>query len=160
SKTMEVYTDFYQELHEALTFLSKKHASVVVLDLHSYNHRRNGPKAVPEDEILNPEINLGTGTMNREYWSGVVDRFINDLSMFEYSDRHFDVRENIKFKGGYFGKWIHENFPEHVCCISIEFKKFFMDEWTGIPDHALIKTIGDALTSTLPGIMEELSKRK
>ena len=43
---------------------------------------------------------------------------------------------------------------------SIEVKKFFMDEWTGVPDHAVINAIGEALKSTVPGVLEELAKRK
>jgi hypothetical protein len=39
-------------------------------------------------------------------------------------------------------------------------KKFFMDEWTGEPDHAVINAIGKALKTTVPGVLEELAKRK
>ena len=28
-------------------------------------------------------------------------------------------------------KGIHERYPEKACVIAIEFKKIFMDEWTG-----------------------------
>ena len=94
----------------------------MVYDLHSYNHRRKGLGAPPEDPGGNPEINLGTGTMDRLYWSGLIDRFISDLRHYDFTDRHLDVRENIKFKGGYFPRWIHENFDKKVCCLSIEVK--------------------------------------
>jgi N-formylglutamate amidohydrolase len=159
-RSREAYMEVYKKMHEGLTKLVQKFGTLVVFDLHSYNYRRNGPDAPPEDATQNPEINVGTGTMNRDSWAHLVDRFIDDLRRFDFLDRHLDVRENIKFKGGYFPRWIHEKFAESVCCISIEAKKFFMDEWTGMPDHSIINAIGDALKSTLPGIMEELSKRK
>lgn len=158
-KMMENYMEFYHRMHETLAFLTEKFDHIVVLDLHSYNHRRNGPGAAPDDPELNPEVNLGTGTMNRENWANVVDRFVEDLRTHDFMGRHLDVRENIKFKGGYFPKWIHENFPASVCCISVEFKKFFMDEWSGVPDHTKIRAIKDLLGTSLPGIREELAKK-
>ena len=45
-----------------------------------------------------------------------------------------EVGENIKFDGGGLSVWINETFPEDVCTISLEFKKTFMDEWTGVAD--------------------------
>jgi hypothetical protein len=98
--------------------------------------------------------------MDRKRWAPVVERFIEDLRGFDFLGRHLDVRENVRFRGGNFPRWIHERFPETGCAIAIEMKKFFMDEWTGKPDHAYIKAIHKALKSTIPGIIEELSKLK
>lgn len=158
--TMKEYANFYDRVHEKLTGLTGKFGSVVVLDLHSYCYRRNGQDAPPEEDALNPEINVGTGTMPRENWARLVDRFMGDLRQFDFQGRSLDVRENVKFKGGYFPRWIHENFRDSVCCLSIEARKFFMDEWTGEPYPDVIKTVGEALRSTLPGILEELSSRE
>jgi N-formylglutamate amidohydrolase len=160
SKSLQNYSEIYQNFHLAITDLVNRFGGLVVYDLHSYNHRRNGPDAPPEDPAQNPEINIGTGTMDREYWGGLVDRFKSDLQQHDFLDRQLDVRENIKFKGGYFPRWIHQNFDQKVCCLSIEVKKFFMDEWTGEPDHAIINAVKKALESTVPGVLEELAKRK
>jgi N-formylglutamate deformylase len=40
--------------------------------------------------------------------------------------------------------------------LAIEFKKFFMDEWTGKPDKTQLETINQALQSTIPGVLETL----
>ena len=157
-QTMLIYNDIYNRIHEGLALLLEKFDRLVIFDLHSYNHRRSGPSEAPGDPAMNPEINIGTGTMNRDYWAPVVDRLIDDLKGFDFFNRHLDVRENVKFKGGYFPRWIHEKFPGSVCCVSIEVKKFFMDEWTGEPDHVIIQTIGDALKSSVPGVIEEVLK--
>ncbi len=157
-ESRDKYRAFYENVREGLAGLVKKFGHVVIYDLHSYNHRRNGPEAPPEDPDLNPEINIGTATMNREFWSSLVDRFIADLRNYDFMGRRLDVRENVRFKGGYFPLWIHENFPDSCCCISIEIKKIFMDEWTGEPDRASISEIRNALWSTVPGVMEERSK--
>jgi hypothetical protein len=42
--------------------------------------------------------------------------------------------------------------------LCIEFKKFFMNEWTGVPDPGLLAAITTALESTLPGVSEELGQ--
>lgn len=157
-KTMKIYNDIYQRIREGIIRLVKKFGIIVMYDLHSYNYRRGGPDAPPEDPVENPEINLGTETLNRDNWAPVIDRFMHDMRNFDFMGRQLDIRENIKFIGGYFPRWIHENFPESVCCLSIDIKKFFMDEWTNQPDHTLIMAIEDALRATIPGILDELSK--
>jgi hypothetical protein len=43
-----------------------------------------------------------------------------------------------------------------VCVLSVDCKKFFMDEWTGQPDHKQLEAIGYGLSSTVGGILEVL----
>ena len=116
-----------------------------MLDLHSYTHRRAGPRAAPADEAANPEVNLGTGTMDRDYWSFLVDAFLAGISQSRWQGRLLDVRENVKFKGGYLARWLHQRYPRQVCVLSVEVKKIFMDEWTGTIDVRLSEAIGGVL---------------
>jgi hypothetical protein len=136
--------------------VADRYGRFVVFDLHSYNHRRDGPDEAPADPDLNPEVNIGTGSMDRAMWGGLVDRFMDDLRAFDYLGRHLDVRENVKFQGGQFSRWVHQTFPGVGCSLAIEFKKFFMDEWTGQPDPQQLETIRHALQATIPGILENL----
>ncbi len=159
-QSLKQYKKIYQEIYEGLNKLVEKFGKIVILDLHSYNHRRGGPEAAPDDPELNPEINIGTGTMDRDYWAPLVDRFISDLRSYEFEGRKWDIRENVKFRGGYFPTWVHSHFPASVCCISVEMKKFFMDEWSGRPDWDAIQAVTEALSQTLPGLMSEINKRK
>jgi hypothetical protein len=94
--------------------------------------------------------------MDRQKWAAIIDRFKADLSAFDYLGRQLDVRENVKFRGGQFGRWTHENFPDSGCVISIEYKKFFMDEWTGTPDTRQLTAIRDSLQATIPGVLATL----
>lgn len=160
ANTLERYTAIYQRIHKGLSSLIEKQGKIVILDLHSYNHRRGGPDAEYDDAQLNPEINVGTGTMDRVYWASVVDRFMDELGSIDFRGKRFDVRENIKFKGGFFPTWVHRNFKDSACCISVEMKKFFMDEWTGKPDWEAIEAIKNALSATIPGLIEEITKKK
>jgi len=156
ARSLEEYDGLYLKVHQMCSRLKKEFGRFAVLDLHSYNHRRLGSEAPPSDPAENPEVNIGTGTMDRRKWGNLVDRFICDLRAFDYLGRSLDVRENVKFRGGQLVRYIHEAFPESGCAIAVEFKKFFMDEWTGMADHQQLEAIQEALRSTVPGIMCEL----
>lgn len=157
ARSLENYDAFYAEVGRVLTTLKDKFGKFMVYDLHTYNHRRGGPDAPFDDPQANPEVNVGTGTLG-EQWRPIVERFMTDLRAFDYQGRQLDVRENIKFIGGQFARWIHEQFPDSGCVLSIEYKKFFMDEWTGEPDDTQIQTIQDSLKATLPGVLSVLEQ--
>lgn len=157
-QSLKEYDAFYASVKTLLTQLVERHGHVVVYDLHTYNGMRNGVDGKLADPATNPEVNIGTGTMQRDYWAPVVDRFIRDLRAYDFGGRQLDVRENVKFQGGYFGQWIHETFPMQVCSLAIEFKKFFMDEWTGQREPDEVERIYKALKSTLPGVRHALER--
>ena len=155
ARSLDTYDAFHREMHSLIGDLVKAHGVVIIVDLHTYNHRREGPDGPPADPQANPEVNIGTGTLDRARWGSVIDRFMNDLARHDFLGRGLDVRENVKFRGGNFARWVHETFPESVCDIAVEFKKFFMDEWSGEPDRPTVDAIGAALEATLPGLRAE-----
>jgi N-formylglutamate amidohydrolase len=158
-QSLAEYDAFYAGMGRLLDEKARSHGKFVVFDLHTYNHRRDGPDAPPADPRENPEINLGTGTMPRQRWAPLVDRFMADLRAGDPQERRpLDVRENVRFRGGYFSQWVHETYPDTGCALAIEVKKFFMDEWTGSPDRRLIASIARALSATVPGVLDELSR--
>lgn len=157
-KSLEEYDQYYALIKEIFTEAESNHGKFVLYDIHSYNHRRNGAEGEPESAEENPEVNIGTGTLDRAKWGNLIDRFIADLREFDFMGRKLDVRENVKFKGGNQVKWLHENFADSGCGLAIEFKKFWMDEWTGEKNERMIAEIHKALSSTVPGVLEELGK--
>jgi len=159
-RSLEEHDAFYREAGELLNDVERRHGRFVVLDLHSYNHRRNGPDGAPADPQGNPQVNVGTGTMDRERWAPIVDRFISDLRAFDFPGGALDVRENVKFLGRRVPQFVHQSFPTTGCALAVEVKKFFMDEWTGERNPELFAAVGRALASTVPGILEELGKMK
>ena len=160
-RSLSFYDFFYKEMEMYFSNIIKEYGHVVVLDIHSYNHRRSGPDAPYDDPLLNPEINIGTKTLeNPQKWQHLIDRVIEEMKEYNYLGRHLDVRENIKFYGGYFAQWIHEHFYPNACVLSIEFKKFFMDEWSGKADMRQIAEVKKMLEAILPVIEEELHKMK
>jgi N-formylglutamate amidohydrolase len=154
--SLRMYDDFYAHLRLLLERLVERHGRVVVFDLHSYNHMRGGDGQPCDDPEKNPEINLGTGTMNRERWRPIVDRWLAAMRSYDYFGRRLDVRENVRFFGGQLPTWIHEQFPETVCALAIEVKKFFMNEWTGELDASQHQALGAALARAAAAVDEEL----
>jgi len=82
----------------------------------------------------------------------VVDRFIADLRACDFLGRRLDVRENVKFQGGHFSRWVHQTYPESGCALAIEFKKFFMDEWTGVVDEAALSALVSSWSRVATGL--------
>ncbi|MFH1845538.1 MAG: N-formylglutamate amidohydrolase [bacterium] len=157
--SLQGYDAFYATLEKLYRSLADRYGRFLVLDLHSYNHRRDGPDQPPADPEGNPQVNIGTGTMiDREPWARLIDRFRNDLAAYDFPGGRLDARENVRFRGGACAAWTHRTFPDEACVLSVEVKKFFMNEWTGVPDEVLVDAVESALTVTLPGILEELER--
>ena len=111
----------------------------VLFDVHSYNHRRAGPDAQPEPTEANPDVNVGTGALDRGRWARVVDALMDALDDEVIDGRPLDVGENVRFKGGHLTRWVTARYPETGCALALEFKKTFMDEWTGRVDERLLE---------------------
>jgi N-formylglutamate deformylase len=158
ARSLMYHDTFYSIAESLLRKLVETHGRVVVLDVHSYNHRRDGADAPPAAAETHPEVNIGTGSMNRAQWASLVDGFISDFRSYEYFGRSLDVRENIKFRGGYFCRWIHDTFPTSVCALAVEFKKTFMDEWSGESDGRQLNELRSALQSTTQRLLERLAR--
>ena len=155
-RSLAEYDAFYAEARRLLETVRAAHGAFVVFDLHTYNHRRDGVDGPPADPDANPDVNIGTGTLDRDRWGPLVERFMGDLGLADVQGRRLDVRENVKFQGGQFSRWVHETFQGAGCSIAIEFKKFFMDEWTGALDGSTHDSLRSALRSTVPGVLEEI----
>lgn len=134
ARSLELHAAYYGALGKLLDQIVARHGRFVLLDVHSYNHRRNGADSPPSPQTGAPDINIGTYSMPRERWAFVLDPLIEAMRRFDFNGRHLDVRENVAFQGkGEQTRFVHERYPDTGCAIAIEFKKFFMDEWSGQP---------------------------
>ena len=159
-RAMRIHDGYYASLRTFLRDVEAQFGRFVVLDVHSYNHRRDGPDAPAAGLELMPQINIGTFSMDRGRWAHVVDPFMERLRGFEFRGQRMDVRENVAFQGrGEQTRFIHHEFPASGCAIAIEFKKFFMDEWTGEADAEALHAIRVMIRSTLP-LLEDILERK
>ena len=143
-ESWRIHDGFYALLATHLDRLSAD-GRFLVLDVHSYNHRRQGRDVVAEPAADNPEVNVGTGALDEGRWGSTVATFVETLAGQQVLDHRLDVRVNVRFRGGYLCRWVVEHYPETACPLAIEFKKMFMDEWTGDCDPAHVSQLRDAL---------------
>lgn len=153
-RSRALHDAFYAQLHEVCTQVVQRHGRFVLLDLHSYNHRRAGPSAPPADPSDNPVVNVGTKSMDRGAWGSLVRRFLEDLR-----GNGLDARENVRFGGATIAAEIHRSFPDAGCCLAVDVKKVFMDEHTGAVDDRQVHRLGEALAGCVPGLLASLSRR-
>lgn len=150
-ESLAFHDAFYSELNHVLADIERRYGRFVLVDVHSYNHRRDGPVSKPMSRDLAPDINIGTSSMDRQRWAPVVEAFMETLRSHSLNGEPIDVRENVSFQGkGEQTRFVHTNFPETGCAIAVEFKKIFMDEWSGKPDWGTIEQLRAILASTVP----------
>ena len=156
-RSLGVHAAYYAMLQQMLSGIVAEFGQFVLLDIHSYNHRRDGADAAPTPEARAPQVNIGTFSMDRARWAHVVDPFMDSLRGQSFRGRPMDVRENIAFEGrGEQTRFVHANFPTSGCAIAIEFKKFFMDEWTGEPDLEALAVTRAMVRDSLPVLLDSL----
>ena len=156
-RSLQIYDDFYRSLADRLDPLAEA-GPFVVFDVHSYNHRRDGAGSPPLPAADNPDVNLGTGSMDRERWAPVVEALAGALGATAVGGKPLDVRENVRFRGANLAAWVHERYPDRGCAVAIEFKKTFMDEWTGELDQDHLLGLRAALRSAVPAVEGALDR--
>ncbi|HVL78258.1 MAG TPA: N-formylglutamate amidohydrolase [Sphingomicrobium sp.] len=158
-QSLALHSEYYRMLGQLLDDVARRHDRFVVIDAHSYNHRRGGPDRPPTPQEQAPDINIGTFSMPRDQWAFLLDPLIEAMRSFDFNGRRLDVRENVAFQGkGEQTRFIHERYPGRGCAIALEFKKFFMDEWTGEPDSAELAAMR-AFVAHIAATAEELLGR-
>ena len=155
-ESLRLHDAFYAELSAVLRRVEASAGRFVVYDLHSFNYRRPGDE--DGGRAPAPDVNLGTGSMDRDRWGPVADAFMESLRHQKVNGRNLDVGENVRFKGGHLVRWIHETFPGTGCGLAVEVKKFFMDEHTGWLDREVWQEVGWALAATVPAVVEALER--
>ena len=141
-ESLRLHRAYYAMLGTLLDDIAQRHGRFVLLDVHSYNHRRDGPGTPPTPQDAAPDINIGTFSMPRAEWAFLLDPLIEAMRAFDFNGRRLDVRENVAFQGkGEQTRFVHQRYPGAGCAIAIEFKKFFMDEWTGVPDASELEAM-------------------
>src|SRR5690606_33764110 len=130
-RSLAYYASFYALVTALIEERLERWGRVLLVDIHSYTHRRDAPDAPPAPQRDNPDIELGVTTLDPSRWGHVARRFRDVLRTTPVAGRCPDVRENVRFPtGGHFPEWVYATWGERVCTISPEFKKVYMDEWT------------------------------
>lgn len=151
------YDRFYADMALLIQQTISLFGAFIVLDIHTYNHRRDHPwLEAPVGE--NPEVNVGTG-YNQEKWMAMGRHLVRFLAHHQHNGRMLDVRENVRFRGGGFAEWLNHHYGEYGCVFSLEFKKTFVDEWTGRVDIGHLTRIRTILEGYIPFLLDQLDTR-
>lgn len=158
--SLERWDRFHRAVERLVGEVVEREGAALLIDLHSYCHRRAGPGAPPDDPDLNPEINLGTESVDRRRHAAAIEAFaarLRDFDFdFDFDGRGLDVRENVRFRGGHFPRRLNARFGGRACAIAVEVKKIFMDEWTGRLDRRAHRLLGEALADAARAAEAEL----
>lgn len=154
-----LHDHFYDMVGELIDRTVDRWGSALLIDIHSYNHRRDGPEAAPAAQNDNPDIELGITTLDPARWGETARRFANVLRRHPVRGALPDVRCNVRFPtGGHFPEWIYAHWGEKVCTISPEYKKIFMDEWTGQADIPALYALRDGLEHAVNAVRPEFMR--
>jgi len=158
-QSLDLHAEYYRMLGNLLDQVAKRHERFLLIDVHSYNHRRDGPNGPPTAQEVAPDINIGTFSMPRDEWAYLVDPLMEAMATFDFNGRRLDVRENVAFQGkGEQTRFVHDRYPGRGCAIALEFKKFFMDEWSGEPHQQEIAAMRN-LIAHVARVAEDLLTR-
>lgn len=160
-RSLACWNRFYAMVEELIERMLARWDAVLLIDLHSYNHRRDGPALAPAPQQGNPDIELGLTTADPGRWGDVAERFAEALRAAPVDGHAPDVRANVRFPtGGHFPEWVYARWGARVCTISPEYKKIFMDEWTGHADIAALQALQDGLRSAVDAVRPQFRRSR
>lgn len=120
------HKEFHRLMNIVAQYLIRLNGFGIILDIHSFNYRRQN-----ENEDIKPDINIGTAAVNRSVFGKLIEDFILRLKHITINGKFLRVAENDIFSGGYLSRRISSEYYDNILVLAVEFKKIYMDEWTG-----------------------------
>ncbi|WP_206436027.1 N-formylglutamate amidohydrolase [Altericroceibacterium xinjiangense] len=158
-RSLALHAQFYRLIAERVEAMIAEHGRILVLDLHSYNHRRDGPEASPALQSENPDIDLGATTLNKDVYGNLLEGFKAGLQSRQVRGRTPDVQVNVRWEdGGNFPEWLHATYGDAACVLTLEFKKIFMDEWGCGADILALQELRDGFLAAVREGRESLAR--
>ena len=127
--TLQKHKEFYDLVDLVVEYLLIRYEQLLVYDMHSYCYQREKKQQWYDDP--RPEINLGTVAVNRTLFAPIIEPLIKFLGENEMDDHPVRVAENAVFPGGYLSRRLSKAQYNSVVVLALEYKKLFMDEWSG-----------------------------
>lgn len=155
-ESLRLWDTYYEMMAGWIEGMIKQHGRVLLLDVHSYNHRRDGPYAHAAPQEGNPDIDLGVTTLDSTIFGDLLDVFHDELARHPAHTRQLDVRRNVRYDdGGHWPEWVFAQYGEDVAAITLEYKKFYMDEWTGEAFLPVVEDLRSGLAKAVSRVKRE-----
>ena len=143
-RSITKYDEFHELMDIVTAYLLKQNRYGVIFDLHSYNYQRE--EKVPWQMNEKPVINIGTGSVNRNLFGDVIDDLLFSLNGLPIAGHPISVGENVVFKGGGLSRRLSPIYYDQLLFLAVEFKKIFMDEWSGRLYEDILGQLMDAFS--------------
>ena len=147
SLSLAKHAEFHKLMDIVSEYLIRENDYGIIFDLHSFNYRRTRGR-----EDTKPDINIGTGPVNRGRFGDLIDDFISRLKEITINGNRLRVAENEIFSGGYLSRRLSSKYYDKILVLAIEFKKIYMDEWTGEIFEPVLEELVDTFTRTIEEI--------
>ena len=123
ARSREKHLRFYRIFDTLVRELERRFGACLVLDVHSYNHRRIEGEA--------PTFNIGTSQVDLPRWETVIQRLEKKLAGMTLPSIEVRVARDEVFRGrGHLASHVSAEFHDTLV-IPLEIAKIFMDETTG-----------------------------
>lgn len=156
--SLALHRQFYTVMAERVEAMIAEHGRILVLDIHSYNHRRVGATGPSAPQAENPDIDLGATTLNKAVYGDLLDQFAQGLRSRPVSGKSPDVQVNVRWEdGGNFPEWLHATYGDAACVITLEYKKIFMDEWGQEADILALQDLREGFQAAVANAREWLA---
>ncbi|MBN1478807.1 N-formylglutamate amidohydrolase [candidate division KSB1 bacterium] len=147
----------HQEFHDLMdiitSYLLRQNRYAIIFDMHSYCYQRTA--RLPWYQDAKPEVNLGTKAVNQQLFAPVIEKFMRDLATTQIDSRRIRVLQNDVFFGGYLSRRLSAKFFDNVLVLALEFKKIFMDEWSGQLYPAILAALTDGFRRAVDQLLKD-----
>lgn len=153
--SLELHDRFYASVRGIVDGLVDDWGAILVLDVRS----RAAPLLGGMERAAHPEVMLGTNGLDRQRFGRLAERFAHSLRECSRGDHSAAVGTLVPADGdGYFARWLHTNYGDRVCTISVAFSNCFSDPWDGTADLAAIHQRRAGLAHAILAAREELDR--
>jgi len=150
------HDEFHRLMDIVVDYLLQQNKNAIIFDSHSYCYQRE--ERLPWYVDKKPVINLGTESINQPVFGTMIKIFLDHLEKISINGRSISVAENEIFKGGYLAKRFCTQHHDRLVVFAIEFKKIFMDEWSGEFYQPIFEELVDKFSLTVKNFLVEIQE--
>jgi hypothetical protein len=145
--TLNKYREFHGLMEIVSDYLAQSAGKAYIFDMHSYCYQRDERLAWYENS--KPEINLGTEAINKGVFGQEIRMLLEKFGQISVEGRKIRAAENVVFRGGYLARKLCARHYNKLAVFAVEFKKIFMDEWSGEIYAPVINILQEQVSAVL-----------